>query len=363
MKQYSIYFVRLLSACCFCLILAKANTWLDTMNNTVLVFGYRSFILLAPLFLMVTKRWVTFYSFLISTVGMLLWLKGEYLLGTILFSSGMAVGGYVLKFYAAKTPEGTANNRIAMNIGGILSGLVIAFPSDNNYFLWLGLGMLVVTLICIFLTQRSSDIEGIDDHNQKTNFSFSQLNNLRGLSWGIVGIITGVKIVSITSILPQYLIHYYGYLPSWYGWAISLNCIAVVFLQKPVMHVMKKFSLNQALSALLASMLVIAMPSVFHCQVFAGAMLWAFALTLIECAVSYLDVFSRREGGLLIKEFSVGIGMALTVLIMRSFVPVTAAFFIGFVGFVAIIVVMKILSKDVKTIIFIPGNLEPEMSK
>ncbi|MDR3490988.1 MAG: hypothetical protein P4M12_02955 [Gammaproteobacteria bacterium] len=362
MKQFSIYFVRLLSACCFCLILAKANTWLDTTNNTVLVFGYRSFILLAPLFLMITKKWVTFYSFLVSAIGMGLWFADQYLLGTILFSAGMAVGGYVLKYYAAKTPDGTANNRIAMNIGGVLSGLVIAFPSGGLYFLWLGLGMLVVTLFCIFLSERGSDIDAIVDHNQKTNFSLSQLNNFHGVSWGIVGVVTGVKIVSITSILPQYLIHYYGNLPNWYGWAIALNCMVVVFLQKPVMFVMAKLNLNQALCALMASMLVIAIPGVFHCQTMSGAMLWVFILTLIECAVSYLDVFSRQDGGLLIKEFFVGIGMALTVLIMRSMLPMMAAFFIGVVGFVAILIAMKLLRSEKEPIFNIKTKLELEVN-
>lgn len=344
MKSHVVYLARLLSACVFCLILAKANTWLDTLNNTVLVFGYRSFILLAPLFLLFAKRWITFFSFFASIIGMGFWFNHYLLLGTILFSAGMAIGGYVLKYHASKTPNGAANNRIALNIGGILSGIVIASPYSNNYFLWLGFIMLFITLLCSF---PGRDETPENDIHLKNNFTFSQLKSLRGISWALIGITTGIKIVSITSILPQYLLHYYDSLPNWYGWVISLNCIVVVLLQKPVMAIMKNLSLNQALTVLITSMLVIALPSAFYCQHFMGAIIWVFLLTLFECAVSYLDVFAREEGTLLIKECSVGIGMAMTVFVMRSFIPIHAALMIGCFGLLAILLALKLFRANV----------------
>jgi hypothetical protein len=353
MSKYSIYIARIMSACCFYLFLTKANTWLDKTDNMVMVFGYRSFILLAPLFLVICKRWMTFFAFFISSLGVIFWFYNQNLLGAILFSAGMAVGGYVLKYQASKSANGAANNRIAMNIGGMLSGVVIAIPANNSLFLWLGMGMLIITLISVFISQEKSNENNDSDEKLKQNFSFSELKNLRGISWAIIGIVTVIKIVGLTSVLPQYLIHYYGFLPNWYGLAISLNCIAVIILQKPIMHFMQKFNLNQAISTLLLGMVLISFPGAFFCQTFTGAMLWVFVLTLFECAVSYIDIFSRNEGGLFIKEFFVGVGMAITIFVMRSLTPEIAALILGMAGFFSTLLAMGLFRQNIHSEILV----------
>ncbi len=340
MNQYCIYIARLLSACCFFIFLTTANTWMDTLNNSILVFGYRFFILLAPLFLILTKRWITFIAFFISMIGMACWFKNEMLLGTILFSMGISIGGFVLKYYTSKTSEGIAGNRIALNVGGFLSGIVILFPANYQLFLWVGIGLMLITLICsIFIGKEEKN----ENETQKINFSFVKLMSLRGIAWSVVGIVAGIRFAAVISILPQYLIDYYGSLPNWYGFMISLDTLMVIFFQSYITRFMKHFDLNQSLFTLLFSMIIVAVPGIFFCQTILGAMIWTMIIVILECAISYLDLFSREEGTLLIKEFFMAIGLTATVFFVRSFDVISAIFFIGLIGFLGMLFVMKIL--------------------
>lgn len=338
MNKWFIYLARLLSACCFYLFLAKANTWLDTSNNTIMAFGYRFFILLAPLIFFFANKKTAFFAFLAGMFGIICWINEFYLIGTIILSSGMAVGGYVLKYHASKTPEGAANNRVALNMGVFLSGLMLLLPFNNNTLLWIGLMMMLVTLISSIFIDNSSDEIKI----QKKNFSFSQLNSVKGIAWAIVGLVTGIKLMSTMSILPQYLIYTAGKLPNWFGLIISISSLCVVLLQIPIMQVMKRNDFYLPFIILFFSMVMIALPSLFYCETLAGGMLWTFVLTMFECGVMYLDTFSVKDGTLLIKEFFVGIGMALTVLLMRYFDAKTGALLLGGIGIFATIIAVQL---------------------
>lgn len=342
MSKYYIYLARLLSACCFYLFMAKANTWLDITANTILAFGYRFFILLAPLFFLLINRWIAFVSFLVGIVGILFWLKACFFIGTLLFSSGMAVGGYVLKFHASKTPHGAANNRVALNLGVFFSGLIILIPTSENMLMLIGLSLMILTLVSSLYINNDLHEEK-ECQVQKLNFSFSQLYSVRGTAWAIIGIMIGIKLMSTMAILPQYLIGQYGNIPQWYGLIISMSSLVVVILQIPIMHVMKKFDMTRAFIPLILSMILIAFPAIFYCETIIGAMIWTFVLTIFECGASYLDVFSVKEGTLLIKEFFVGIGMALTVLCMRNFNSITGAFLLGSIGLIGILFAMLLL--------------------
>lgn len=335
-----------MSACCFFLFLATANVWLNKIDNTILVFGYRFFIILAPLFLVLTKKWIAFFSFFVATSGVVLWFGDQNLLGAVLFSAGIAVGGYVLKYYTSKTAEGVSGNRVALNLGSCVAGVSLFLPVGHYFFLWTGLLLMVVTLITAFFIGEEAKEETII---QKNNFSFSKLLTLKGCAWAIIGIVAGMRVSSLFSVLPQFLIHYYGKMPSWYGLMILLDGIMVIFLQIPIMAFMKRFNCNQALNTLLISMAIIAVPNLFFCQTVVGAAIWTFLIVILECAVSYLDIFSREDGGLFIKEFFMAVGMAATVFIMRSLDPITAAFLIGATGFIATLTARKMLLHKMKS--------------
>ncbi len=344
MNQYFIYTARLLSACCFYLFLAKANIWLDTTDNTILAFGYRFFLILAPLVFLITNKWITLIAFSISTGGIVFWLSDNLFIGTILLSLGMAIGGYVLKYHASKTPIGVSNNRIALNMGVFFSGLIILLPINNKSFMLLGLAFMVITLLCSMYIREKTQ----EDHKiQKLNFSFSQLLSIRGLAWAIVGFVMGIKLMSIMSILPQYLIYELGKLPWWYGLVISLSSIVIVFLQIPIIHVMKRFNFFQTFILLAISMVFIAFPNLFYCETIIGGLIWTFSLTVLECGISYLDIFSAKEGTLLIKEFFIGIGMASTVFLMRNVDPASAAFMLGLIGLIGTLLAVKLLKPQI----------------
>lgn len=328
-----IYFARLLSACCFYLFLAKANTWLDTTNNIIMAFGYRFFILVSPLVFLFTKRYTAFFAFLAGVFGILFWIKKYYLFGTLLLSGGMAVGGYVLKYHASKSPEGAANNRVALNMGVFLAGLIILILNKGIAFVWIGLIMMLITLISSIFINNSEDEKII----QKQNFSFSQLNSTKGMAWSLVGVVTGIKLMSTMSILPQYLIYSTSKLPNWFGIIISLSSISVVIFQIPIMNVMKRFNFYRAFILLFLSMIMIGFPGLFFCETLVGGLVWTFVLTLFECGIMYLDTFALKDGTLLIKEFFVGVGMALAVLLMRNFDAKTGALLLGAIGIVGII--------------------------
>lgn len=343
MSKSFLYIARFLSACCIYLFIAKANVWLDRIDNTILVFGYRFFILLAPFFFLLSRKWIGFFAFLISTIGILFWFAKFIFIGTVLFSSGIAVGSYVIKYYAVQTPKGAAYNAVILNFGVFVSGLILVYLHKS--FLNIGLGIMLITLICSFFIGNNSTEKS---QYIKTDFSFTNLKMLRGIAWAIVGLVSGIEFISMFSILPQYLIAYYHVLPNWYGWVMPLSSLTVILLQTPIMRLMQHFNLQQALFVLPISMLIVAFPNFFACQFFIGAMLWVFILTLFECAIGYLDTLSVLEGNLLVKETFVGVGMAVTVFIARSLIPFKAALFIAIIGFLMIPIAIFILRVKIK---------------
>ncbi len=340
MQEFYLYLARFLSACCIYLFIAKANIWLDKVDNTLLVFGYRFFILLAPLFFMLTKRWLPAFSFAVAALGVLCWLNQYNLIGTILFSSGIAVGSYAIKYYAVKTPQGAAYNAIIFNLGVFLSGLLIILLPHNNFFLKLGFVLILITLASAFLIREQSKNS---TQNSKANFSFAALKSFRGIAWAMVGLVCGIELIGMFSILPQYLISHYKILPNWYGWLIQISTLTIVLFQKPIMNLVQRFNLKHNLYVLTISMFIVAFPGIFACEYFLGAAIWVFMLTLFECVIAYLDTLSVKEDALLVKECFVGIGMALTVFTARSFAPLKAAFVMGALGFCLMLIAIPVL--------------------
>lgn len=327
-KDYEIYFSRAVSAFCLFLLLAEANVWLNTLDNTILVLGYRLFILTTPFFFLLFNYRLTFVAFVLAIIGLLFWLWHHYLIGTILIALGLAVSGYMLKYYAAFSTKGAARNKIALNIGSILSGVAILLTQNKVLLIFLCIIFLLFSLTSFFLYYKNIATKKLPISKQ--HFTLKGLFTFRGLAWIIIGYIIGVKLIAIVSILPQFLIQSnHGILPHWYGWMLILNCLIVVVLQLPVMRLIDKWEKLTALIPLIFGMLIVASSPFISITTFWGAFSWTFALSLVECTISYLDKLSQDEHCLLLKESAVGIGSALTVYAIRAFSPETGSLVIG----------------------------------
>lgn len=332
-----------MSACCLFLLLAKANTWLNPFDNTILAFGYRFFIFFAPYFLFFSKHKIAAFSFFVALIGIIFWFISINLVGAILFSAGIAVGGYVLKVYVSKTPAGAANNKIALNIGSFFSGVFIYFfVGKDSIFLIISLILIAISFISSLFFKEGTDDEAAQ---HKPNFSLKGFLSLRGIAWSFIGFGIGIKLMSIVSVLPQYLLKFNSHLPSWYGFALSINAVLIILLQRPIMNFINSWSLKLSMLPLILSMLVVASPSLFFCQTLIGMLIWVLLLTVFECAVSILDTFAYHDHSLLIKEASVGLGCASTILIMRLIHSIYAASIIGGIGLAVVLVGVLILVK------------------
>jgi len=345
-KKSFLYFTRFLSAFCLFLLIAKANIWVGAASNTILVLGYRFCILLAPFFLIFGTRNLCTLAFSLTLLGVIGWYFSIYFIGALLIAIGIAVGGYTLKFHAAQTPKGAASNKIAINMGIIFSGLAIAcLPFTKNGFLWI---VMIALLICIILSFVSTSSNIAAPKNLTDNFSTRSLFSIKGCGWALIGIALGIKMIAIFSILPQYLIQTEHHLPQWYGFAITINALVIVFLQKTIMQFVKTFSFKQVLLALVLAMLLIGSACFLHLASLIMAMLWTFILSVLECVVTYLDTLATHDGALLPKETFWGVGSALTVLLARTLPIQYSTIIVAVVGLIAIIGGMFLISLSSK---------------
>jgi MFS family permease len=343
-----IFFIRFITATCLFSFLGKANVWLTPLSNIILAIGYRFFLILSPIFDRLGKKYAVGLALIFSAIGSLLFFSShEYLLilGALLVGIGLSVSGYLIKAEASETPSGAAFNKIALNAGSLLSGLILLLAiTSKSFFFTIGAGVLFLTAI----------IALIFGHKKKKAVHLpvpKQFNLRRYIAWLLVGIAVGIKLFGVFSVLPQYLIDEKGYLPNWYGLMIFLNSGIVILLQLPLIHFIERFKANNhafklVLIVMCLGMLLIAFPQVFHVQHIMGATLWTLLLSVIECFASYLDVQGSRDGFLLIKETSVGLGAGLTVLLSRELTFPFSAMSVGLVGIAVILIAAILLYKD-----------------
>lgn len=337
MKNTFIYFSRAISAFCLFLLLTEANVWLDTSNNTLFVLGYRLFILATPFLYFAFKHKITFIAFLLSIVGLCLWLNQQYLLGTTLIALGLAVSGYMLKYYAAFTTQGAAGNKIALNIGSLLSGVMILMTHNQTLLTLLCIVLIVLSALSFYISYRQ--LQNANLPIEQKHFSLRGLVSGRGIAWSLVGFVIGVKLIAFVSILPQFAMqHNAGKLPHWFGWILVLNSLVVVVLQAPVMRRVQNWKLLPALLPLFIGMLIIAASPLLPLYNLVVALLWTLALSLVECTISYLDKYSQDQHCLLFKEAAVGLGSAATVYFVRALSPEVGSVVIGF-GSIALLLV------------------------
>src|SRR3990167_5872027 len=337
LKNTDIYFSRLVSALCLFWILAEANVWLDATNNVILVLGYRLFILLTPFLFLFFKHKLTFVAMFILEICIALWLLNLTILGTVFFAVGISISGYMLKYYSSFSTKGAAGNKIALNLGSVLSGCMIAFSQNKTATLISCFTLMLISFLSFAMYFKRENI--VDFNSENKHFQLKGIFTPRGLAWAIIGFVIGVKLISIVSILPQFgMMGNNGKLPDWFGFMLILNSLIVVTLQIPIMELVKKLNKTQAIMPLFMGMLIILLSPVLHIQTMSGAFIWTFSLSIIECTISYLDKLSQDDGCLLIKEASVGIGSAVTVYLVRFFSPNIGAMYIGTISIVLLLI-------------------------
>ena len=341
MQNLDIYISRCLSAFGLFLLLSCANIWLNPIENTVLVLGYRLFILLTPFLFLFFRQKITFVAFFVLEIGLFLWLFDYTMLGVIMFAVGISISGYMLKYYSSSTAAGSAHNKIALNLGSFLSGLFIIFSQNKTMLLTICFVVIFVSAVLFFKYYNREKIKNLVPHH--LHFSFVTIFTKNGLIWGLVGLIIGIKLIAMVAILPQLLMKKNnGILPNWFGIMLMINSLFVVFFQKNIMKKVQHLGVKKAMIPSLCGMILIAVAGFISIENFIIASIWIVLLSIIECTMSYLDKLSQDDNSLLIKEAMVGIGSALTVYLIRFFDPQTGSLITGMIGVVICIVVFML---------------------
>ncbi len=345
-----IFFIRFITAACLFAFLGKANIWLNPLSNVLLAIGYRFFLILSPLFSKIGGKYAITIALLFSVLGTIFFcFNHNYLLaiGAILVGVGFSVSGYLIKSEASETPTGAAHNKIALNAGSLLSGLIllISLNSKNIFFGIAAILLLMLSIISFIGSKKQKEI--VLPIAQKRS-------GKKTLGWLLVGVAMGIKLFGVLSVLPQYILDHNSSLPYWYGIMLFINSGIIILFQLPIIHWTEKFKKNNnsfkiTLSVMVIGMFLIAFPQLFHAYTLIGALIWTSLLSVIECFASYLDVQGSRSGFLLVKETSVGLGAGLTVFFSRYFSSHYASIVIGASGVIAIIIASILLYDDLKT--------------
>lgn len=351
MEPQMIFFIRFITATCLFAFLGKANLWLNPLSNIILAIGYRFFLVLSPLFVRLAKKQAVALSLVLASLGALLlayFNQPSFLaIGALLVGIGLSVSGYLIKSEVAESPKGAAYNKIALNAGSLVSGLILLLALHNKQFFFslAALSFFAISVLALFSTQKK----------KSPSLPFPQDQCLRKwFGWILVGVAVGIKLFGVFAVLPQYLLSTSGTLPYWYGLMIFVNSGIIILCQLPIIHWTEQFkshnhSFKITLTIMILGMLLIATPNLFHANTLIGALIWTIFLSIIECFASYLDVLGSRARFLLVKETSVGLGAGLTVFFSRYFSAPLSSLLIGATGMIALLLVALLLYEDLKT--------------
>lgn len=341
-----IFFVRFTTALCLFAFLGNANIWLDPFSNILLAIGYRLFLILSPLFSRLAGKFAIGSSLLCASFGALLFcFRYDIILaiGAILVGIGLSVSSYLIKSEVSETPTGAALNKIALNFGSLVAGLTLISFRNRELFFMLGSAVLIISSFLSFIKISKK---------QRVVIQIPKKNKTKFYGWMLTGVVIGIKLFGVFSVLPQYILAKTGNLPNWYGVIVFINSGTVILLQLPIIHLIEKIN-NKYHSAfkltiliMMLGMILIAVPNLFLAETFIGAFVWTFLLTLVECCASYLDVEASRVGFLFIKELAVGIGAGLTVLLVRFLPTNMANLGVGFTGILIIILCWWLLCQN-----------------
>lgn len=309
--------IRAMTAAVLFVMLTKANVWADTQTHLVLAVGYRAFLVGAPLFLFLGLNHgmrLALALCLLGTLGTIVSVNA-FTLGIL--ALGMAVSGYLAKFVATHTTRGAADNKVSLNIGSLLSGLILMVMTDSLSIKLLSCACLALAILLAFKVDWSKQMDHVPDHAQKSQAK--RKFKLRPyLGWGFIGVATGIKLTGIFAIMPQYLMLKTGVLPPWFGSLIIFNSVMVIVMQHQVLSLLDRFPHYLTVLLSLSAMVVLALPSVMGVENPFLAIFWVLLLTVGECALSQYDRIAKEEGYLFPKELMVGVGSLITVSLSRS---------------------------------------------
>lgn len=315
---WRLLYVRFVTAIALFALLGQANVWLSPSSNVLLAVGYRALLVLVPVLLFWFQRQTLTVCLFLSITGIVVLWFAEHIyvewLGIICFSIGISVLGYLTKTQVAVTEEGAGLNKVMLNVGSLVAGavLMLNFEHESTFYL-----MMVILLLSILPSAWRLEVDQASSTDKK-------LRRLWQVSqkpvWILAGLITGIKLFAVFTILPQYIISTSGELPRWYGALIIVNGLLLTLLQLPVTRFIKWLPVSNTLSymsLLFIGMFTLAVPQWFEAHTFWGALIWIAVLSLSECALSFIDHAAKQADGLLLKELFVGFGAGYAVLCMR----------------------------------------------
>ncbi|MCX8515072.1 MAG: hypothetical protein ORN24_05830 [Burkholderiales bacterium] len=338
-----IFVIRFITSFCLYTLITQANVWLTPSGNTLLVFGSRFFMVGTPLLLLVFKRSSLSLSLFLAAIGIgLLFFSDPYLrlFAIVLISGGISIAGYLIRFEAAETSSGASYNKIAVNAGSIMSGLwLLMLMNDKSLFINISIVLLGTMAL---LAARKKRKESLIINSKLTS------NPRVILGWIFLSIAIGIKMYSLYSLLPQYLLFHFRALPSWYGFMLTVNGLVIIFLQIPIMKLITKSTKNNSplkitFIIMCLGMLLLTSLSLPVFTSFTSVLLWVVLLSLVECAVSYLDVEGVKMKSLFIKELFIGVGGGVCVLCSRLFSAHIASLATGCLGILAMIIAILFL--------------------
>lgn len=346
-----IFAIRFITAACLFILLGKANIWLNPLSNIILAMGYRFFLILSPLFYKVFKGYAVSIALILAAVGLCLYcfhIDSLVILGSILVGVGLSISGYLIKVKASETATGAAHNKIALNLGSFVSGLILLFTiNSKEVFFSVCALVLVFTSIGACITNKKE----ICCKKSVSLVTPTAFNKKHFFAWLLIGVAIGIKLFGVFSVLPQYLIERTGFLPNWYGMMILLNSMIVVLFQLPIIHWIDRRadsikSFKIVIFVMIIGMLIISCPSLFYAENVIGAVFWIILLSLVECFASYLDVLGAKAQFLLIKETAIGFGAGLTVFLSREFSSPLSGISISLIGACTILIAVFLLKKE-----------------
>src|SRR4051812_465185 len=127
-----IMWIRILSATVLFLILTQVNVWADTTSHLVLAVGYRAFLLAAPLFIYFGLSIGMRSALALALIGTLGSIVSVNSMTMGILAIGMAVSGYLTKFISSQTSRGAADNKVSLNIGSLVSGVLLLTVSSKT---------------------------------------------------------------------------------------------------------------------------------------------------------------------------------------------------------------------------------------
>lgn len=331
--KYAMVAIRCLTATVLFLMLSQLNVWADTKTHLVLAVGYRALLLAAPLFLYFGLSFGMRSALIIGAAAAVSFMFSLNAFNVGLFALSMAVSGYICKYVNSQSARGAADNKVSLNVGSLLSGVLLMLAFSKNALILASAFALAATVYFAYAINWDEILSAEKLKNRSSKNI--KIEPLPLLGWLLIGTATGIKLTGVFTIMPQYLLHKTGDLPSWFGSLVVINSFGVIFLQHKVLKILEQKSKSWTLIFSLSAMALLSLPELLGVHHAGVAALWISLLTIGECALSYYDKLSNDEGYLFPKEVMVGVGSFITVVLSREFGDII--YLSGVIGFICML--------------------------